>query len=65
MTGKHFEIRCAADAEAYALKSPDGQSWTFPTIEEALKFAQGLAPDGDARLTVFNSHGAVTIETFV
>jgi len=48
----------------FTLKLQD-EVWNFEDLAEALKFAQHLSEDGEARLTVFDSNGKPTIETFV
>jgi len=64
----HFQIRCGPNAETFILTTkPDEESREFPTIADALQHAQQhaqqLAPNGDARLTVLNSSGAIIIES--
>jgi len=65
MPEPRFEIRCGSNSESFSLRNGCEEPLKFPTLAEALSHAQNLAPNGDARLVVFNAHGAIIIESFV
>jgi hypothetical protein len=60
---QRFFLHC--DKSGTFLLKLEEEAWEFEELAEALKYAQHLSQDGEARLSVYDSAGRVTIETFV
>jgi hypothetical protein len=63
---KHFFVYCGLKGQKFTLRMErHGEPAVFHSIVDAIACARRSSRLGDARLTVINAHGGVSMEWFI